>query len=92
MIFIYDNTLTQLGAINNYASFNIKEQLRGVGNFILSIAKIKSGTEYLVPGNFISIDGKSGLIVSRELSQTQGQFLIIKGTTLLGILNQRIAR
>ena len=94
MITIYDNTLTQLGVINNYSSFQFKRQLRGSGQFSLKIAKNKTNTEYLQIGNIIAKDAEtSGIIVDRLIRQTKnGQVLEIKGTSLLGILNYRITR
>jgi hypothetical protein len=94
MITIYDNTLTQLGVINNYSSFQFKRQLRGSGQFSLKIAKNKTNAEYLQVGNFIAKDAEtSGIIVDRKVMQnSNGQMLEIRGTSLLGILNYRITR
>jgi hypothetical protein len=94
MIRIYDNTLTQLGVINNYTVFQFKRELRNKGQFTLKIAKNKTNTEYLQVGNIIAKDAEtSGIIVDRVVKQTKdGQMLEIKGTSLLGILNYRITK
>ena len=92
MITIYDNSLTQLGIVNNYNDFYIKKQLRAKGMFSIRIAKNKPGTDLLQIGNFIKGgQGISGKIVERLTEQdSDGQFLTIKGTTLLSLLNQRV--
>lgn len=94
MIKIYDNTLSLLGVINNFASFQFKRELRNKGSFSLRIAKNKANTEYLQVGNIISLDpDTSGIIIERVVSQNNaGEMIEVRGTSLLGILNYRITR
>ena len=94
MIWVYDTSLTALAAINNYTSFQFKRELRNKGSFTLAIAKNKQNTEHLQVGNIIAMNPEtSGVIVERTVSQSSaGEMLIVRGTSLLGILNYRITR
>ena len=94
MIKIYDDTLTLLGVINNYSKLQFKSELRNKGAFTINIAKNKTGVEHLDVGNIISLDADtSGIIVEKRTRQNaNGEYVEVKGTALLGILNRRITR
>jgi len=89
---IYNTSLSQIGVITNYASFQPVNQLRGIGSFSLRIAAKKKGIDLLQEGNLLELEGSTMIILSRnDTDEADGSFVTISGHSALELLNRRTA-
>lgn len=88
---ILTSDLVFVGEIDNYESLIFVQRSQKVGEFELHINLDKNLTNTLVEDNFVYLDSKRvGVIRYREVDSETSEQLIIKGTTLQGLLNRRI--
>ena len=93
-IFVYDESLTQVGLISEYESFIIERSHFSIGQFTLTVPETAVDADKLEDGRIITLgqsDCRAGIVRSIEANESRDEKIItIQGYMLKGLTRLRI--